>query len=94
MIEYYKQELAKGAYIATHGRWESAVGTMYSPGSIGGISFMSREGNCLYEMHNRHFTKLTSDLDLISHEWGDRSTSGGGGTEYRLKEWHDIEFNL
>lgn len=91
MINYYKQMLEQGCYIAEHGRWEAAAGTNYSPGSIGGYSFMSKEGFVLYEMTQVQFNELMSSMELFGYEWGDRSSGKGGGIEYRTKEWHELE---
>lgn len=91
MINYYKQELAKGCYIASYGRWEASEGNIYSPGGIGGISFMSKEGRVLCEMHPQDLNRLLNDLDLHPLVWGNRSTGQGGGTEFRLKDWHELE---
>ncbi len=91
MIEYCKQKLKQGYYLAVHGRFESSTGRRGA--IIGGISLMTKDGLVDYDIHPRVFNKVMEQVELIGFDWGN-SQGVAGGTEYRLKEWHDIEFNL
>ena len=90
MIEYVKQKLEQGYYIAEHGRFQSSTGRRGA--IIGGISLMTKEGLVDYEIHPNILSELIDKMDLVGLEWG--NTYGfAGGIEYRTKEWHDKEIS-
>ncbi|CAM0108144.1 hypothetical protein VPH209E381_0085 [Vibrio phage 209E38-1] len=90
MIEYVKQKLEQGYYIAEHGRFESSTGRRGS--IIGGYSLMSKEGFVDYDISYRTFKAAKEQMGLVGLEWGN-SQGVAGGTEYRTKHWHEVEIN-
>lgn len=90
MIEYVKQKLEQGYYIAEHGRFQSSAGRRGA--IVGGISLMTKEGLVDYEIHPNILSELIDKMDLVGLEWGN-AYGFAGGTEYRTKEWHDKEIS-
>ena len=90
MINYIKQKLEQGYYIAEHGRFESSTGRRGA--IVGGYSLMSKEGLVDYEIKPNHFSKVMEQMELVGLKWGN-SQGVAGGTEYRTKHWHEVEVN-
>lgn len=90
MINYVKQKLEQGYYIAEHGRFESSTGRRGA--IVGGYSLMSKEGFVDYDISYSTFKAAKEQMELVGLEWGN-SQGVAGGTEYRTKHWHEVEIN-
>lgn len=90
MIEYVKQKLEQGYYIAEHGRFESSTGRRGA--IIGGYSLMTKNGLVDYDISFSTFKGVMGQMELVGLKWGN-SQGVAGGTEYRTKRWHEVEIN-
>ena len=90
MINYIKQKLEQGYYIAEHGRFQSSTGLRGA--IIGGYSLMTKDGLLDYDIKFSELRKVKEQMELVGLKWGNPK-GVAGGTEYRTKHWHEVEVN-